>query len=194
MTKDSLSTRRTFLKRGALLAAPIAATAAPALALADDGVHARARDLEDKAAIRELHQSWLRRVNTGECDALPASTVRRIIADHAGAADRIDVARDGQSAVGHFDCAVETATPLATDCTLAQMAHAQGHGTVRRTERRMLTVGYAKMGGSWRIGKVSFTPRFRSPAFVIESTSASRSLKVEPAISSEATRNTSRSC
>jgi hypothetical protein len=155
MTKDITPTRRRFLKGGALLAAPIAIASVSAVALADDGLKARVRRLEDEAAIRELHQSWLRQVNTGDREALHDSAVRRITADHAGAPDGIEIAADGRSAVGYFDCAVDVETPLAKDCTLAQMAHAQGYGTLRRTERRMLTIDYTKSSGCWKIEKVA---------------------------------------
>ena len=163
MSKNTAS-RRKFLQGGALLAAPmagIAAASASALALSrdgagDDALRARLTLLTDEAEIRELHQSWLRRVNAGEGEALPA--VRRIAAD-AGSADRIDIAADGHSAVGQFDCAVELESPLAVDSTLArtlvEMVHAQGHGTVRRTERRRLTVAYIKADDGWRIGQVA---------------------------------------
>ncbi len=158
MTRDITPTRRKFLKGGALLAAPIAMASVSAVALADDGLKARGlmarvKRLEDEAAIRELHRSWLRQVNTGDREALVDSAVRRITADHAGAPDKIEIAADGRSAVGYFDCAVDLETPLARDCTLAQMAHAQGYGTLRRTERRMLTIDYTKSNGSWKIGK-----------------------------------------
>lgn len=155
MTRDNTSTRRSFLRSGALLAAPIAAASIPAAALAEGGLKSRVGRLEDEAAIRELHQSWLRQVNAGEGDALLGSAVRRITADHAGAPDRIEIHADGRSAAGYFDCAVEVETPLALDSTLAQMAHAQGHGAVRRTERRMLTVDYTKAGGAWTIAKAA---------------------------------------
>ncbi len=157
MTRDNTSTRRSFLRGGALLAAPIAAASVSAVALADDGSKARLKRLEDEAAIRELHQAWLRQVNAGERGALLDDAVRRITADHAGAPDRIEIAADGRSAVGYFDYVVETETPLAEDCTLAQMAHAQGNGTLRRTERRMLTVDYTKTRGAWKIAKVAST-------------------------------------
>lgn len=157
MTRDIASSRRKFLKSGALLAAPIAAVSVPAVALAENGLTARLRRLEDEAAIRELHQAWLRQVNAGERDGLLEEEVRRIIEDHAGAPDRIEIAADRSSAVGHFDCAVEAETPLAADCTLAQMAHAQGYGTVRRTERRVLTVDYTRATGTWAIAKVALT-------------------------------------
>jgi hypothetical protein len=155
MTKDKTSTRRSFLRGGALLAAPIAAAAVPAVALADDRLKARVERLENEAAIRELHQSWLRQVNTDECHALLDDAVRRITADHAGVPDRIEIAADGRSAVGYFECAVELEARLTTDCTLAQMAHAQGHGTLRRTERRALRVEYTNISGTWKIASVA---------------------------------------
>ena len=155
MTNDITPTRRRFLKGGALLAAPVAIASVSAVALADDGLKDRVRRLEDEAAIRELHQSWLRQVNTGDREALLDSAVRRITADHAGAPEKIEIAADGRSAVGYFDYAVDVETPLAKDCTLAQMAHAQGYGALRRTERRMLTIDYTKSSGWWKIGKVA---------------------------------------
>lgn len=158
MSQDNTSTRRSFLRGGALLAAPVAAASIPAMALADDGLKARVERLESEAAIRELHQSWLRQVNAGEGGALLDRSVRRIITDHGGAPDKIEIAADGRSAVGHFDCAVEAETPLAEDCTLAQMAHAQGSGAVCLIERRMLTVDYESAGGSWKIARVALTP------------------------------------
>jgi hypothetical protein len=82
--------------------------------------------------------------------------VRSIAADHAGQPDAIKVAADGKSAAGRFPCAVEIETPIAQDCTLARMAHAQGGGFVRRTERRVLKVEYVKAGGAWAIAKVEF--------------------------------------
>jgi hypothetical protein len=166
MTTDNTSTRRSFLKRGAVLAVPLAA-AAPAAIMADDGLKARLARLEDEAAIRELHQTWLRRINTradGTATPLfgdPEGTafdqaVRSIAADHAGEPDAIEIAADGKRAAGRFPCAVEIETAIAQDCTLAQMARAQGGGFVRRTERRVLKVEYVKAVGAWAIAKVEF--------------------------------------
>jgi hypothetical protein len=167
MTEDADSTRRSFLKSGALLAVPLV----PAAVVADDGLKARLAKLENEAAIRELHQAWLRRVNTrvddttGAGDATaslyadPEGTafgqaVRSIAADHFGQPDSIDVAADGKSATGRFHCAVEIQTAIAQDCTLARMAHAQGGGFLRRTERRVLKFKYVKASGAWAIAKV----------------------------------------
>jgi len=155
------TSRRMFLKGGALAAAPIAASVgAVALAQSADGSagdesRARLVRLEDEAAIRALHRAWLRQVNAGAQGILPDPAVRRIIADQAGAADRIEIAADGRSAIGQFDCAVELETPLARDCTLAQMAHAQGHGSLRRTGRRRLTITYRRNGERWMTGEVA---------------------------------------
>lgn len=157
MKKANTSTRRSFLRGGAMLAAPIAAVGVPAAALADDRSSARAEHLESELAIRDLHQSWLRRVNAGEPDTRLDRTVRRLIADHAGAPDQIEIAADGRSAIGRFDYLVESEMPLIEDCTLAQMAVAQGDAAPCRTERRRLTVEYAKSGSSWSITRVALT-------------------------------------
>jgi len=177
MTKDanSTSTRRSFLKRGALLAAPLAAVAAPAAIMADDELKARLARLENEAAIRELHQAWLRRFNarkdetTGAHDAAAAlfanregaaldPSVRSVAPDHTGEPDTIDVAADGKRATGRFHCALEIETAIPQDCTLAQMAHAQGNGFVRRTERRILKVEYVKASGAWAITRAELAP------------------------------------
>jgi hypothetical protein len=166
MKKDANSTRRSFLKGGALLAAPLA-VAVPAAIVADDGTKARLAKLENEAAIRELHQNWMRRINTGnrhEAASLFADpkraafdpSLRSIAADHAGAPDAIEVAADGKRAAGRFHCAIETETAIPQDSTLAQMAHAQGSGNVRSSERRVLRVEYVKSGGAWTIAKAEF--------------------------------------
>jgi len=166
MNADNTSTRRSFLKSGALLAAPLAAVAAPAVIAADDELKARLARLEDEAAIRDLHQSWLRRVNSGAAGAATPfadsknvaldGSVRSIAADHSAEPDAIEIAADGQSAVGRFPCAVEIERTIPQDCTLAQMAHAQGGGFVRQTERRVLKVEYSKASGAWAIVKAEF--------------------------------------
>ena len=143
------------------MAAPIALASVSTVALAEGDLKTRLAHLTDEAAIRELHQTWLREVNAGGCDARLEGAVRRISAYPAGARDEIDIAGDGASAVGQFDCEVEVETPLTQDCTLAQMAHAQGHGAVRRTERRKLTIHYIKSSGAWQIGKVASSQDFR---------------------------------
>ncbi len=167
MSAKNSSTRRSFLKRGALLAVPLAA-AAPAAVIADDDLTSRLAKLENEAAICRLHQDWLRRINSGTRDAMPllgdskgaalGESVRRISAEHASEPDMIEMASDGKSATGRFHCVVETETAIPQDCTLAQMAHAQGGGFVRCTDRRILHVEYVKAAGGWSIVKAGFAP------------------------------------
>lgn len=163
MTTDSISTRRSFLKVGALLAVPIAAPAA----LAKERIEARLSRREDEAAIRALHQGWLRTINrgsdgagalllSGSASAASAEKVRGVTADHTSEPEAIEFAADGTRAKGRFPCVVAIETELARDCTLAQMAHAQGCGYVRRTERGVLTAAYAKSGESWAIETIEF--------------------------------------
>ena len=164
MTTDTVSTRRSLLKGGALLAAPLAGVGAAA-AVAEQDHKARLARLEDEAAIRTLHQTWLRRINTGAVDdaaqlfAEPARArfdrdVRSLAADHAGAPDAIAISADGQSATGRFHFTAEIETEIPQDCTLAQMAHAQGGGFVRTTERRLLKADYVKAAGAWAIARI----------------------------------------
>ena len=168
MSTQSISTRRSLLKGGAFLAAPLA-VAAPAAAMADDGRTARLAHLEGEVAIRELHRNWLQRISTGARDdaallfadpkrAAFDKAVRGIAPDHAGQPDAITIAADGRSAVGQFHCAVEVETAIAQESTLAQMAYAQGGGHVRHTELRVLKANYVKADGAWAIAKVEFAP------------------------------------
>jgi hypothetical protein len=142
---EKTSSRRAFLKVGAIAAAPLAA-AAPA-AFADpasfaDPTRARLQRLEDEAAIRDLHRGWLGRN--------PKVTP-------SGEPDAITVAVDGRSATGRFACKVEIEAELPRDCTFAQMAHAQGNGAFRSTEHRVLTVSYVKAAAGWIIARVDLT-------------------------------------
>ncbi len=151
ISTDTVSTRRSLLKGGAFLAAPLA-VAAPAAAMADDGRKARLDRLETEAAIRELHQSWLREVNAAGFDR----SIRDVAADHVGDSDAVTVAADGQSARGRYSCTVTVETAIPPDGTLAQMAHAQGGGVIHSTERRLLKAEYVKTDGAWTIAKIEF--------------------------------------
>jgi len=163
MDQSNTASRRSFLKGGAIVAAPLA-IALPGAALAADTQGARLRRLEDEAAIRTLHQDWLRRVNARSAvealfvDAKAArcldEAVCAIAPDHAADADRIEIAQDGRSATGRFTCLIETETLLLPDNTFAQMAIAQGGGTTRTSERREVRADYVKLGESWVIATI----------------------------------------
>ena len=157
MNKHSTATRRMFLKGGALLAAPVAAASAtrvlaggrPAAELDE-----RLGRLEDEAALRELHQSWLRAINAGERPGFDPA-VTHIAEDSSAEADGWRLARDGNVASAQFDCTVALESRLPEDSTLAQMAHAQGAGVVHTTERRRLLISYRKGARGWRIEAIA---------------------------------------
>lgn len=164
MSNDREPTRRAFLKGGAVLAAPLA-LATPAAAIAADDRAGRLRRLEDEAAIRALHQDWLRRVNGGDdaaglfVDARAArcldAAVCGLTGDPAAMADTVEIAPDGRHANGRFLCILETERRVAPDSTLAQMALAQGGGVVRERARRLVSAAYVKAGDRWTIARVT---------------------------------------
>ena len=118
MSENSTSTsRRSFLKTGALVAAPLVA-AAPAAALADDGSRARLARLEDERALEALHRKFLRYLNGREdCGEYVASSdaidlgegLRSIAADPAHEGEVV-LADDGLSAASRCACRVERET------------------------------------------------------------------------------------
>ncbi len=159
MTNNASASRRAFLKGGALVAAPVAAAGVGAV-VGQREHEAELDRLKAQAAIRDLHQTWLRKVNIG--DAAEAARLDKAVvgvaADHQGAPDEIVLAADGQSAKGRFHCVVQTETERARDCTLAQMAHAQGEGRMRSSDRRVLHADYVKTADGWAIGRIRAEP------------------------------------
>jgi hypothetical protein len=168
MTQPAASSRRSFLKGGALVAAPLAvAGASAAAAMTPNAESTRLQQLEDEAAIGKLHQTWLRQINAGaHRDAALlfadprraqfAEPVRAIATDHLGE-QSIAVAPGGLSATGRFHSLVELESELPTSFTLGQMAHAQGGGLVRRTEKRILKAEYVKANGAWAIAGIELS-------------------------------------
>ncbi len=168
MSEDSTSTRRSFLKGGAIIAAPLAAIGAPAAAMAAADNRDRIARLEAEKAIRELHQGWLRQVNSGnfaaaamlyandQC-ACALAGICAVVPDQTGAADALDFAGDGRRVSATYAFVVESETLIPADNTLAQMLHAQGEAMVRTSERRTLRADYVRTReGGWAIAKLDF--------------------------------------
>jgi hypothetical protein len=162
MSTQGASSRRSFLKGGAIAAAPLA-VAIPAAALAAGDHSAHAQRLRDEAEIAALHQAWLRKRATGaDASALFAGArtarlgpdIQGVAADHAGPPDRIEVMADGLHAAGRFAVRVDLQTELPRDTTLGQMAHLQGNGVVRHAEKRTLRASYVKQAGAWAIARL----------------------------------------
>ena len=159
----STTDRRSFLKTGALLAAPVAAVA-PVAALADDGSRTKLARLEDERAIEALHRSFLRHVNgSGDCSALVTSPDAveldaglRSIAEHPAHEPSLELAEDGLSATSRCTCRVELETEFTGNSTIEQMARFQGQGAHRHAEDRVLTTRFVKDRHGWRIARARF--------------------------------------
>src|SRR5688572_9714956 len=142
------TTRRRFFGGAAALATPLAA----ATAVAGDDLAARLAALEDANAIRALLRRHVEGINA-HARAAPEIHVRSVSLD---ADATVDVATDG-TARAQVLCTVETATPIADDSTLVQMARLQGEGVVRRSERRVLNCTFAKHDGIWILERTELT-------------------------------------
>ena len=148
MSENSISTdRRSFLKTGAIAAAPLAALA-PAAALADDGSKARLARLEDERAIESLHRAFLRQPSALGRD------IRTVRQDHEAS---IEFAEDGRSASLRCQCCVERDADFTGETTLERMARFQGHGSHRFAEERVLAIEFVKGRQGWRIAAARFT-------------------------------------
>ncbi len=156
---ETLSTdRRSFLKSGALVAAPLAA-AAPVAVLADDGSRARLARLEDERAIEALQRKFVRYLNgAGDCgafvaraDAVELGEGLRAIAEDMAHEATLELSDDGLGARTRCACKVERETAFTGDSTLEQMARFQGQGSHRFEERGTLTTEFAKGQDGWTI-------------------------------------------
>lgn len=159
MDKLSATDRRSFLKSGALIAAPVAAVGVPAAAFADDGSRAKLARLEDERSLEALHRKFLRHLNgAADCGEFIASSdavdlgegLRAISEDMAHEAELI-LAEDGLTASARCRCRVEREIEFTGDTTLERMARFQGQGSHRHTEQRMLATEFVKDEKSWRI-------------------------------------------
>jgi len=161
MSENPISTdRRSFLKTGSLVAAPLA-MAAPVAALAGDGSRAKLARLEDERAIEALQRKFLRHLNgVGDCSAFIASSDAvdlgeglRAIAEDMGHEAELTLADDGLTATARCACRVERETEFTGDSTIEQMTRFQGQGSHRHEERRTLATGFVKGKDEWRIAR-----------------------------------------
>jgi hypothetical protein len=145
---DQTTTRRSFLKSGALVAAPLAVVAAPAAALADDGSRARLARLEDEREIGALHRDTLRQINRGERKLASGLTA---LADDSAHELRIAFADGGHRATCRRVCTASFRTEFTGHSTLEQMHRLQGQGLHRHDESRVLVGEYVKGKDGWAI-------------------------------------------
>ena len=157
------SDRRSFLKSGALVAAPLAA-AVPVAAFAADDSGAKLARIEDERAIEALQRKFLRYLNgAGDCgeyvassDAVDMGTGLRSIAEDMAHEGELVLAADGRSATARCACKVEREAEFSGDSTLEQMARFQGQGSHRHEEIRVLATSFVKGKDGWRIAGARF--------------------------------------
>lgn len=155
--------RRSFLKAGAMVAAPVAAVAVPAVAMADDGSRARLARLEDERAIEALHRNFLRHLNgAGDCGefvaragAVDLGEGLRSIAETPASDGVIELADDGLRASARHACRIERQVDFTGDSTIEQMARFQGQGSHIGEEQRVLATEFVKDSQGWRIARAS---------------------------------------
>jgi hypothetical protein len=152
MTMDQSATdRRSFLKSGALVAAPLAVLAPAAAFAADDGSKARLARLEDEREIRALHRDVLRQVNRGETKLAKGLTA---LADDPAHELQIAFADGGRSATCRRACTASFRTEFTGTSTLEQMHRLQGQGLHSHEESRVLVAEYLKGKNGWAIERV----------------------------------------
>ena len=162
MDKTTTS-RRSFLKTGAVVAAPLA-VAAPATAFAADDSRAKLARLEDERAVEALQRKFLRHLNGAEdcgefiasSDAVDLGEGMRAIAEDMRHEATLEFAEDGLSARARCACRVERETEFAGDSTLERMARFEGHGSHRFAEERVLATEFVKGKDGWRIARARF--------------------------------------
>jgi len=149
MDKTATATdRRSFLKSGAIVAAPLAVMAPAAAFAADDGSKARLARLEDEKAIQALHRDVLRQVNRGERTLATGLTA---LADDPAHELQVAFAGDGRRASCRRACMASFRTEFTGSSTLEQMHRLQGQGLHSHEESRVLVAEYVKGKDGWAI-------------------------------------------
>lgn len=147
-TARNTTDRRSFLKTGAIAAAPLAIAVAPAAALADDGSKAKLARLEDEKAIAALHREAVSKINRGEsklADGLAG------LADDPAHELQITFADDGRRATCRRACKASFRTEFTGTSTIEQMHRLQGQGLHQHEESRVLVAEYVKDKDNWAV-------------------------------------------
>lgn len=147
-TAKGSTDRRSFLKTGALVAAPLAVVAGPAAALADDGSRARLARLEDEKALAVRYREVLRQVDRGERKLANGLTGLAVDPAHEL---QIALADDGGRASCRRACMASFRIEFTGASTLEQMHRLQGQGLHTHEEPRVLVAEYVKGKDGWAI-------------------------------------------
>jgi hypothetical protein len=149
MTMDKPATdRRSFLKTGALAAAPLAVAVPTAAFATDDGSKAKLARFEDERAIAALHRDALRQVDRGERALAPGLSA--LVGDPAHELE-IAFADNGRRANCRRACTASFRTEFTGASTIEQMHRLQGQGRHEHEEARVLITEYVKRKDGWAI-------------------------------------------
>ncbi len=140
--------RRSFLKNGALVAAPVVIVAAPAAALADDGSRARLARLEDERDIAALHRDLVREGNRGDRQLTKGLIA---LADDPAHELEIAFAGDRTRATCRRPCTASFRAEFTGHSTIEQMHRLQGQGMHEHDESRELVTQYVRGKDGWAI-------------------------------------------
>ena len=147
-TARNTTDRRSFLKTGAIAAAPLAIAVAPAAALADDGSKAKLARLEDEKAIAALHREAISKINRGERKLADGLTG---LADDPAHELQIAFADDGRRATCRRVCKASFRTEFTGTSTIEQMHRLQGQGLHQHEESRVVVAEYVKNKDNWAV-------------------------------------------
>ncbi len=145
--EPTTTSRRAFLKSGAVVAAPLAA-ALPVAALAADDSAARLARIEDERSIEALQRDLLRQLSGGASRL--GDDVRRLAQDHAHEAS-VEIADDGRSASARCACQVEREVAFTGDTTLERMARHEGLAKHHHQAPAVLATQFVKSADGWHI-------------------------------------------
>lgn len=164
MSKDVTTSRRSFLKSGAIAAVPLVVAAAPAAAaLADDGSKARLLRMEDERAIEALNRAFQRQFNAGRVSGdlfasgkTPkfAKGMTGLRLDAAAEPEQFTISDDGARASARIACTAEFQSELEGEGTFLDMARLQGNGPVRLSEARAFVGNYVMTENGWAIERI----------------------------------------
>lgn len=162
MSDFSKTDRRSFVKLGALAAAPVVALA-PAAAMAGGDSAARLARMEDERAIAALVKRFVRRFNgSGDCGEFVANTdaIRidpqvRAIREDASRDPQLAFAEDGRSASWKSRTQIELLTQFEGQSTIEKMARFQGQGSAASHASRRLEAQLTRTHDGWTISHVT---------------------------------------
>jgi hypothetical protein len=149
---NTTTSRRDFLKTGALAAVPVAAAGFPAAAIAADDSQAALARLQDERALEALTREALRQFNQGGSAQFAAGVTRVALTDEA---HELEVT--GDTATARFACTVDTAHALEGQGTLLDMARLQGNAGRTETTGQTLLARYTRQQGQWAIAALDLT-------------------------------------